>query len=128
MKDTIRRFYKSAWGYLLFWSAVGLAVDCVTLGGFPSWEDISKLNTFGLIFFYAGIIAAMATHTRFKYSCHNWYLALAFWLFSNRVFSNSRTDAPVYAGEDGTWFLAVLFGLWLIYSKLESKGEFHSKE
>ena len=41
-----------------------------------------KFWDFGVVALYAGIIAMVAPHTRFKFPCHNWYLAFAFWFFS----------------------------------------------
>lgn len=124
----LSRIYRNAWGYLLIWAAVGLLVDCVMFGGLPSWSDLHKLNTIGIIFFYAGVVALVAPHTRKLYSAHNWYLSLTFWLISNRVLSNTQRETPVYAGEDYAWFCAALFGIWLLYLKAETKGILPVKE
>lgn len=122
MKNTIIRFYKNPVGYLLFWTLVGLFVSYLsTLGGETSWEETKDaFYDFGVIGFYAGVIAAMAPHTRFKYMCHNWWLAALFWWISNWKWLQNDAGSA--------WFLATFFGLWLLYSKTESKGFYHSKD
>lgn len=120
--ELLKRFYKNPWGYLLVWTAAGLLVSYLsTLKGGTSWEEVKdEFFDFGVIGFYVGLIAMMAPHTRFKYSCHNWWLAALFWFISNWTWlENNASDA---------WFLAVFFGLWLFYTKTETKGFYHPKD
>ena len=43
-----------------------------------------------------------------------------FWFISNWTWlENNASDA---------WFLAVFFGLWLFYTKTETKGFYHPKD
>lgn len=123
--NSLKRFYENAIGYALVWLLVGLVISLLLSlkGGVALQEFKDKFFEFGVICVYGGIIAGIAPHTRFKYTCHNWWLAVIFAFMSHwpRLITICES-----APQDCAAIISFLV-IWLVYSKIDKMGLFHEK-